>query len=140
MTATAPPADRYGPPPDPRRRRRVVAGLALLAAAGLALVVWLALGMSDAPVRWSPVGFSISGAESVDVTYDVTRTDPSAEVECRVEAQNAGHAQVGVVVVEVPAAAESTVRSTTTVRTSEPAVTGFVDECWVPAAPGQPGG
>ena len=138
MTATAPPAGRYGPPPDPRRRRRAVVALALLGAAGVALVIWLGLRMASAPVSWAQVGFSIAGAESVDVTYDVTRADPSVPVQCRVEAQNRSHAQVGVVVVEVPPATADTVRRTTTVRTSEAAVTGFVGECWLPGADAGP--
>lgn len=129
MTATAPPADRYGPPPDPRRRRRAVIALVALGVAGVALVVWLGLGMAAAPVSWSQVGFSIDGAESVEVTYDVTRLDPSITVECRVEAQNRSHAQVGVVVDVIPPSADGTVRRTSTVGTSETAVTGFVDEC-----------
>ena len=132
MTATAPPPGRYGPPPDPRRRRRTVAALVALGVLGVALVVWLGLGMAQVPVRWAQVGFRIDGAESVEVTYEVTRLDPSMAVECRVEAQNASHAQVGVLVVEVPPATEPTVRRTTTVRTSETPVTGVVDECWVP--------
>jgi len=138
MTATAAPAGRYGPPPDPRRRRRGVVALALLGLAGVALVVWLGLGMASAPVSWAQVGFRIAGAESVEVTYDVTRPDPSIGVECRVEAQNRSHAQVGVVVVEVPPASQGTVRLSTPVATSETAVTGFVDECWVPEDAGRP--
>jgi len=75
------------------------------------------------------------------VTYDVSRPDPSVGVTCRIEAQSGSHAQVGVVLVDVPGASGRTVRLTTTVRTSEQAVTGIVDECWVPegrAGQGQP--
>ena len=139
MTATALPPGRYGPAPDPRRRRRTVAALVALGVLGVAVVVWLGLGAAQTPVHWSPVGFRIDGAESVEVTYDVTRLDPSMTVECRVEALNTSHAQVGVVVVEVPPSSDGTVRRTTTVRTSEPAVTGVVDSCWVPEDDGSGG-
>lgn len=136
MAATAPPVGRYGPAPDPRRRRLGVVALVLLGVAGLALVVWFGLGAASAPVRWSQVGFHVLGADAVEVTYQVHRTDPAVPVECTVEAQSAAHAQVGVVVVEVPASSDTTVQLTTTVRTSESAVTGFVDECRRPTSDG----
>jgi len=62
----------------------------------------------------------------------VSRPDPSVGVTCRIEAQRRSHAQVGVVLVDVQGASERTVWLTTTVRTSEQAVTGIVDECLVP--------
>lgn len=129
MTPAAPPAGRYGPAPDPRRRRLVVAGLVTLGVLGVAAAVWLGLASAAAPVHWSQVGFRIDGPDAVDVTFQVTRADPSTPARCTVEAQNSAHGQVGVVEVEVPASADATVRLTTTVRTSEPAVTGLVTSC-----------
>ena len=132
MSATAVPADRYGPPTDPRDRRRVTIALWALGAVGVAVAVWLGLLTGRAPVTWQEVGFHIDGATQVDVTYAVSRPDPSVGVTCRIEAQSRSHAQVGVVLVDVPGASERTVRLTTIVRTSEQAVTGIVNECWVP--------
>lgn len=133
MTATAPrpPAGRYGPEPDARRRRRGVAALWALGVVALAVTVWLGLGVARTPVTWQDVGFRIDGAASVEVVYDVQRIDPSVPVRCRVEALAQNHAQVGVVTADVPAAESRTVRVTTTVRTTEQAVTGVVDRCWV---------
>ena len=130
-TATAPlPAGRYGPEPDEGNRRRRVTALWLLGALGLAATVWMGLGLASTPVTWQDVGFRIRG-DTIDVTYDVIRSDPSVGVRCRLEALNVRHAQVGVVTVDVPPGTKSVVRVTTTVRTSEEPVTGVVDSCWV---------
>ncbi len=140
MTTAAPPAGRYGPAPDPRRRRLVVVGIATLGALGVAAAVWLGLASAAAPVHWSQVGFSVDGPDSVDVTFQVTRSDPATPALCTVEAQNSAHGQVGVVEVDVPASTDSTVRLTTTVRTSETAVTGLVTTCRTADASPSPDG
>ena len=132
MTSTTarPPAGRYGPEPDERSRRRRAVVLWLLGGLGAALAVWLGLGLAATPVTWQDVGFRIRG-DTIDVTYDVIRTDPAVPVRCRLEALNVRHAQVGVVTVDVPPGTESVVRVTTTVRIAEEPVTGVVDSCWV---------
>ena len=135
MTATTarPPAGRYGPEPDESSRRRRVVALWVLGALGLAATVWMGLGLASTPVTWQDVGFRIRG-DTIEVTYDVIRSDPSVAVRCRLEALNVGHAQVGVVTVDLPPGTESVVRTTTSVRTSEEPVTGVVDSCWVEPA------
>lgn len=129
MAATAPPG-RYGPPADPRSRRRLTVALWLLGAVAVAVAVWLGLGTGSTPVTWRHVGFTVEDGQ-VEVVADITRTDPTVAVTCRLEALSRSHAQVGVVEVDVPAGEDRTVRLTSTVRTSEPAVTGVVDTCWV---------
>lgn len=124
------PADRYGRPAGPRSRRRTVVALWALGLVGLAIVVWLGLGMARTPVTWQDVGFRIDD-ESVEVVFDVIRVDPSVPVRCRLEALSVRHAQVGVVTVDVPPGTDLAVRSAATIRISEPAVTGVVDTCWV---------
>lgn len=132
MSLPRPPAGRYGPEPDPATRRRRVLALWALGVVSLLTAVWFGVGAAQTPVSWQDVGFRIDGAEQVEVVFDVTRSDPTAEVRCRVEARNASHAQVGVLTVEIPTQSMA-IRVTTTVRTSEPAVTGLVDSCWVVA-------
>jgi hypothetical protein len=130
MAATAPPAGRYGRPAGPAGRRRLTIALWLLGVIALAVAVWLGLGTAATPVTWQQVGFTVADGQ-VEVVADITRPDPSVPVTCRLEALSRSHAQVGVVEVDVPAGDDRTVRLTATVRTSEPAVTGVVDECWV---------
>ena len=133
-TAIRVPPGRYGPEPSPSTRRRNVIAIWAVGVIGLAVVIWLGLGMSRTPVTWQDVGFRIDGDGAVEVTYDVVRPDPSVAVECRLPALNVGHAQVGVLDVHVPPAADTVVRLTTTIRTSEQAVTAVVESCRVAEA------
>jgi hypothetical protein len=123
------PADRYGDRP-PRSRRAVVVTLAPLAAAFMAWVVWAGLGAADRDVRWTDVGFRVVGDDRVEVTFDVVK-DPDVSARCTVTALSAGYATVGIATVDVGPAPDRAVRTSTTVRTQERAVTGVVDECQV---------
>jgi hypothetical protein len=131
MTAAAPPEGRYGPAPTPGRRRRTVIALAAVGAVGVAVTVWLGLNVASQPVTWRDVGFVVHGSSSVDVTFDVMRTDPSVPVQCQVQALNVHFAQVGVVVVDVAPGDLGSQRETAQVATSEEATTGVVHRCWV---------
>ncbi|QTE28856.1 DUF4307 domain-containing protein [Pengzhenrongella sicca] len=124
---------RYGPAPTARRHRAAIAAAWIGGALALALVVWLGIGIVQDPVKWSDVGFSVKGAERVDVTFEVTK-DPESTVECMVHALNRGYAEVGVIRVTAGPATTQTVRHTVTVATQELAVTGLVDSCEVVAA------
>ena len=125
------PAGRYGPPPDPARRRLAVVATGALAAVAVGLAVWIGLGVGDAPVTWKDIGFTVQGTTAVDVEFEVQRADPSVPVRCRLEALNQAYGQVGVIVVDIPAAAQDRQRFGATIATSELAVTGGVDTCWV---------
>lgn len=124
-----PPPGRYGPTRPPCTGRLLVPALVLLGAAGVAVAIWLGLRVGVVPVSWHDVGFRVDGDESVEVTFDVTRTDPTEPATCMVEALNNAHAQVGVVTVEVAPSTATRVRLTTQVRTSELAVSGTVRSC-----------
>ena len=121
------PAERYGDRPAvPRRTAVLVVGV--VAALFVAWVVWAGLGAADRDVRWQDVGFDVVDASEVEVTFDVIKAaDTSAR--CTVTALNAGYATVGISTVDVGPAENEVVRTTTTVRTSELAVTGVVDFC-----------
>lgn len=128
-TPLAPPPGRYGPVRSGRSRRLLVPALVLLGVAALALAAWLGLRVGTVPVDWHDVGFRIEGDDLIEVTFDVTRPDPSRRASCVVEALNESHAQVGVVTVEVAASEATRVRLSTPVRTSEVAVSGTVRSC-----------
>ncbi len=127
--ALAPPPGRYGPATAHPPRRLLVVALTLLGLAGVGLAAWLGLRVGVVPVDWDDVGFRIEGDDRMEVTFDVTRPDPSRPASCVVEALNESHAQVGVVTVEVAASEATRVRLTTPVRTSELAVSGTVRSC-----------
>lgn len=124
-----PPPGRYGPARPTRSGRLLVPALVLLGAAGVAAAIWLGLNVGTVPVDWHDVGFRVDGDESIEVTFDVTRSDPTRPATCVVEALNTSHAQVGVVTVEVAPSTATRVRLTTPVRTSELAVSGTVRSC-----------
>jgi len=121
------PADRYGDRPA-LPRRTVVVALGLVAAVFTSWVVWAGLGAADREVRWEDVGFQVVGADRVEVTFDVIK-DPEATARCTVTALSSGYATVGLATVDVGPARERVVRTVTTVRTQQRAVTGIVDEC-----------
>lgn len=129
------PVGRYGPAPRRGARRRRAMTLWLLGLAGLAMALWIGLGAARTPVNWQDVGFRIDGAESVEVVFEVSRIDPSVPVECRLQALNQQHAQVGVRTVALRASTQTVHRLSAVVATSEEAVTGVVDRCWVVEAP-----
>lgn len=126
----APPAGRYGPPPNPAARRRATWALGAAGVAAVAVAAWFGLASGNAPVTWQDVGFRVAD-DHIEIDYDVSRPDPAVPVTCRLEALNQQYAQVGVLVVEVPPTERGTVGLTSTVRTSERAVTGVVGDCWV---------
>ncbi len=119
---------RYGPATAPGRRRtlRVVGAVAALVA--LAWVVWAGLGQARVDVRSDDVGFVIVSDQRVDVTYDVGK-DPGRTAVCTLQALDRGKGTVGLATVTIGPARERVTRSTSTVRTSAPAVTGIVRDC-----------
>ena len=128
MTPQAPAARYPGPTAAGRRRARLA--LWALGAVALLATIWFGLGFGASPVTWQDVGFRVSDT-AIEIDYDVSRPDPSVPVSCRLEALNQRYAQVGVLVVEIPPAEARTVALTSTVQTSERAVTGIVGTCWV---------
>jgi len=124
--------DRYGRRPGRARRSRLVA---LVAGSAVALVVtaWVVLVAFDgdsAELEVSHYGFTVAGDDSVDVQYTVNVAD-GTEVGCAVQALNENRAVVGWKVVELPAVDSHTQTYTTSLVTSERAVTGSAYRCWV---------
>jgi hypothetical protein len=129
VTTGAPPLPpgRYGPEQGRGSRwaRALVIGGAV--AIGLVVVAFLAIGAWRDPVQWTDIGFSVHGAGSMDVTFEVTK-DPEATAVCRVQGLSQSYAEVGVQDVEIGPGAR-TQRVTVTVPTAELAVSGTVDSC-----------
>ncbi|MBZ2196602.1 DUF4307 domain-containing protein [Occultella gossypii] len=122
-------ADRYGRRPDGGARRlraRVLIGV--LAAVGIAVLVWIAVDMFAPSVDSRDVGFHVVDSESVRVTFDVTKPAERSAV-CTLEALSTGYGQVGLLEVEIGPQPADTVRITSEVATSELATTGLVRAC-----------
>ncbi len=130
---SAVPVGRYGPPPSEQSRRRRTIAIATAGVAGLGLAVWLGIVAASAPVSWKDVGFTLDGSTSIEIDFDVIRSDPAVPVQCRVQALNDHYAQVGVVTVDIPTGGRQAERQHAVIRTSELATTAVVDRCWVVA-------
>ena len=125
--------ERYGRTARSSRNNRTIG---IVTAVGFAAVLgaWLWWGVVlDTPsqLQYRDVGHTIVDDTEVSVTYEVT-TAPGTEVTCAVQALNASYGIVGWQILDIPASERWTRVFDTTLRTSEPAVTGLLYECWLP--------
>nr|WP_246286743.1 DUF4307 domain-containing protein [Schumannella luteola] len=122
---------RYGRSPNRRVNRRI------LAIVGSVVLVALVVGW----VLWTGVLGAKAQLEATDLGHDTTATTTTVrwslaapvntEVSCAVEAQNDNHGIVGWKIVHLPASGEAVRQFSETVRTSERAVTGLINRCWL---------
>ena len=125
--------ERYGRTARSARNSRA---LAIVAGIGFAAVLgtWLWWGgvlETPSQLQYRDVAHTIVDETEVSVTYEVT-TAPGTEVACAVQALNASYGIVGWRIVEIPSSERWTRVFDTILRTSEPAVTGLLYECWLP--------
>ncbi|MCU1539596.1 MAG: hypothetical protein JWM01_543 [Arthrobacter sp.] len=131
-------ANRYG------GQKRALTGTAkrsiLLAAlaAGIAFMAWISMSSGTAAVSFKDIGYSTTDATLAEIDFQVTK-DPATDAKCAVKALDASFAVVGWKVVDVgPNAADvgeeggRTTAHRAAVRTDSQAVSGVVDNCWVP--------
>ena len=123
---------RYGRTPNRRLWNR--RGILTVAAAFVVVFgVWVVWGGFDGSASTLDVvdsAHTIVDDHTVSVTWQLTVT-PGTAVRCAVQAQNEAHGIVGWKQLDIPA---STLRSrslTTTVNTTEQAVTGLIYRCWL---------
>ena len=125
--------ERYGRTARSAKTNRTIG---VLAGIGFAVVLgaWLWWGgVLEAPsqLQYRDVAHTIVDDTEVSVTYEITAA-PGTEVSCAVHALNASYGIVGWRIVDIPAGERWTRVFDTTLRTSEPAVTGLLYECWLP--------
>lgn len=125
--------ERYG---RTARRARATRAFGIVAASGFAVVLgaWLWWGgvlETPSQLQYRDVAHTIVNETEVSVTYEVTAA-PGVSVTCAVQALSAAYGIVGWRIVELPVSDRWTRVFDTTLRTSEPAVTGLLYECWVP--------
>jgi len=140
MTATRPtrPADRYGDrsPGGGGVRRRPWVAVSGFAAVVVAFAAWSALQGARSDVHSSDIGVRALDPGTAEVTWSVHPPAGRGAV-CTVRALNARIDEVGRLDVEVSAdqvtrdGDAGTLRLTTRLRTSEPAVGGGVKACLV---------
>jgi hypothetical protein len=123
---------RYGRTAGHRRRQKAIAWVAgaLIAAVFVAWVVWVAFDGTSATVEARDVGHLVVDDRTVRVDYEVSMP-PGTAAQCAVEAQNDTHAIVGWKIVDIDASERFTRAFSTTVITTETAVTGLIYQCWL---------
>lgn len=115
--------------PEPSRVDRKAAWASGIAAAVFLLIAsWFGWHAAHEPVRWGTIGFHVESATEASVTYAVYLYSDSDAV-CRVSALNEHHAVVGYADAMVLRSAGTEQRITTTVTTTEPAVSVYVAYC-----------
>ena len=125
--------ERYGRTARSAKSNRTIG---VLAGIGFAVVLgaWLWWGgvlETPSQLQYRDVAHTIVDDTEVSVTYEITAA-PGTEVSCAVHALNASYGIVGWRIVDIPAGARWTRVFDTTLRTSDPAVTGLLYECWLP--------
>jgi hypothetical protein len=132
---TDPLATRYGRPHGRRTplRRPAVIAVALLAAAGIGWLIWVAAAHSSPPVASRLLSFSIDSPTAVSATIQVERTE-DAEASCRLQAMAADFAIVGETTVRVPADAPRRQTVRVTITTQRPATAAVLVGCTTPGS------
>lgn len=126
-------ATRYGRTASAASRQRFL-GIGAAAVFALVLGAWLWWGgvlETPAQLQTRDIGHSIVSDTNVQVTFEVT-TEPGTAVVCAVQALSASFGIVGWKIVSLPASETWTRTFSESLRTSEPAVTGLLYECWLP--------
>ena len=124
---------RYGRTPAATRRRRfiaIVVAAAFVVVFG-AWVVFAAFDGNGSKLETRDLGYTVGGDDSIDVQYTIS-VEAGTRVSCAVQAQSDKFAIVGWKVVDLPPAPQFTSTYTTTLATSERAVTGLIYQCWLP--------
>ena len=127
-------ADRYGRSANPRGPMRrnlnvIIPSIVII----IGLVIW---GASTDVLGFGPkaevrdLGYSNLTDSSVTVKFELTAT-PGREVACAVQAQNTAFAIVGWKVFVYPPSTQRIRDIEETIKTSQPATTGLVYQCWL---------
>ncbi len=123
---------RYGLTPRGRSRNKVFAivSAAVFAVVLIAWIWWAGLAQPTAQLETRDLGYTTIDDRTISVRFDVS-VDPGTPVWCAVQALNAQYGIVGWRVVEIPPGDSRTRVFDQPLRTSEPAVTGLLYECWL---------
>jgi hypothetical protein len=127
-------ADRYGRSSEPRGPIRRNLGVIITSAVIIiGVTLW---GISTDALGFGPkaetrdLGYTNLTESSITVKFELTAT-PGHEVACAIQAQNTAFAIVGWKVFVYPASDQRIRDIEETIKTSQPATTGLVYQCWL---------
>jgi hypothetical protein len=121
-------AERYGTRAG-RRNPLLVAGVALLAVAGLAWVVWVVVLHSTPAVQSHLLSYDVVGEHRVETSFAVVRRDGDVAVSCLVRAFAEDHSVVGEINVSVDRSMPASATVTRAVRTERRATSVELVRC-----------
>ncbi|KAA8966300.1 DUF4307 domain-containing protein [Mycobacterium sp.] len=111
------------------RRRIAVALGGMVLAVGVLLAVVAQQRLGTAEVTGTLAGYRLVDDETVSVTINVTRADPSRPVACIVRARSKDGSETGRREVLIPPSQARTVQVTTVVKSRRPPVMGDIYGC-----------
>ena len=124
--------ERYGRKRMPAKRRALI--ITLSATFGALLVIswaiWAGVTGLGPSAGATELSHDIPSENQATITYTLAVT-PGHPAACAIRAEDATHLVVGWKVIAYPAAEEATREVTETVLTDMPAVTVFVEKCWL---------
>jgi len=126
-------AERYGQTPGAKRVNKSIGIIsAVVFSAILGLWLWWG-GVLETPAQLNTreLGYVVLSEKDIAVKFEVT-TPPGTTVGCAVQALNSTFGIVGWKIITIPPSESWTRTFQESLRTSEPAVTGLLYECWVP--------
>ena len=123
---------RYGRSPKAKRNNRIIV---IGAAVGFVVVftAWLVWGgLLEAPAQFEAkdTGYEIIDETAIEVRWQFNVPE-NTDARCAVQALNSTFAIIGWKVVDVPAIDQRNRDLSTTVRTTEQAVSGLIYRCWL---------
>lgn len=123
------PESRYGRQRSGPRRGLIAAYLVLALAVGVvvAVVGYQRFGSTD--VKGETGGYHLVDEQTVEVTFSVTRADPSQPVVCIVRARSKDGSETGRRELLIEPSEHATVQVKTQVKTSHPPVIGDIYGC-----------
>ncbi len=123
-------SERYGKKPvDSVRQRKIVIALASTLVA--LFVIWaISTTMTNAnQIVAKSTGYEVLNSGQTKVNFNVILANDKDTATCAVQALSESYSVVGYVEVEIPAGGSGNYE--TIVKTTELAVTGQVDKCWL---------
>ena len=124
------PQARYGRAPAPAAtRRRIAIGLGLVTILGVALAAVAYQRFEAVAVKGESAAFTVVDDQTVSITINVTREDPSVPVACIVRARARDGAETGRREVLVGPSEYKTVQVTTTIKSYRTPAVGDIYGC-----------
>lgn len=118
--------DRYGIRGKKRGWRWIALGISII---GLPWLIWSAWHHSNPEIRYSIVSYRPIDSTAIEITFDISRRNPSTPMMCTVVARDVDKNVVGELDLDIPGSAQSLIRQSGVIPTRLAAVNAEVLRC-----------